>query len=231
MAKRPIFLPINDYPYIREVDIEFNWYPGFSETQAQKSINSLHGAAGDQNISPILEISTKSIQTVGVSLSAFNLDLKDFGEEPISVECAFQGSKVFEQGGPYQDLYLASSREAKRDERIRNSGDLIAFELFNENFPTEPKTAFYDWLYLTALCQNKSLAQHLLEFNGFSDIAFNPKRSINCQARSAALFVSWYRTGILERAIQSKDNYINIITLYKDYSRKPQTNKQLSFEM
>lgn len=35
-----------------------------------------------------------------------------------SVECAFQSSKVFENGGAYTDLLYKTSREAK-DERLK----------------------------------------------------------------------------------------------------------------
>ena len=59
----------------------------------------------------------------------------------------------------------------------------------------EPKTAFYDWLYLQALCQNRTLADQLLQYSGFTDIEFNPKKSFSTQARSCALFVALCRSG------------------------------------
>ena len=211
MAKRPIFTPgFDNFPYVKAVDIEFRWYPGFAKSQLQKSITSLHKAAEDKGIAPILEISGKSTSTLGVSLSAFNLPLKTANGQTLSVECAYQGSKVFENGGPYQDLYSVSSRAAKTDERLRNSGKLIAFDFFGEDFPIEPQTAFYDWLYLTALWQKKTnLAKEELEpFEGFSDIVFNPQRSLNCQARAAALFVSLSKEGLLDEQFLNKDCYL-----------------------
>ena len=158
MAKRPIFTPnFSGFPYVDAIDIEFKWHPGFAKSQLQKSIASLHEAAEKLNkISPILEISSKSTLSLGVSLSAFNLSLKTLNDQKMSVECAYQGSKVFENGGPYHELYSVSSREAKMDERLRESGELVAFNFCGEDFPIEPKTAFYDWLYLTALCQKKN---------------------------------------------------------------------------
>ena len=110
MARRPIFIPDSSYPYVEEKDIEFQWYPGFAKSQAQKSIKSLHQAT---DISPILEISGKSAEPLGVSLSAFNL-LILIENDRMSVECAYQGSKVFEKGGPYKDLYFGC-REAKTE--------------------------------------------------------------------------------------------------------------------
>ncbi len=131
----------------------------------------------------------------------------------MSVECAYQGSKVFENGGPYHDLYSVSSREAKTDDRLRNSGDLIAFNFCGEDFPTEPKTAFYDWLYMNALSQRETnLVKKLEGFQGFSDIVFNPNRSLNCQAR-AALFVALSKKDLInEQILQDKDRYLALIT-------------------
>lgn len=215
MAKRPIFTPdFSGFPYVDAVYIEFKWYPGFAKSQIQKTIASLHNAAEEQNIVPILEISGKSQSPLGVSLSAFNLPLKLPNGRIMSVECAYQGSKVFENGGPYYDLYSASSREAKTDNRLRNSGDLIAFNFYGEDFPIEPKTAFYDWLYITALYQRGTdLVPELRNFQGFSDIVFNPERSLNCQARAAALFMSLSKKGLINKNIfYYKDDYLQLAT-------------------
>ena len=100
--------------------------------------------------SALLEISSKSDLEVGQKLSAFHLKIAIGGRET-TVECAFQGSKVFERGGPYEDLYWIASREAKRDPRIRGAGNLIGFKFEGENYPTSPATVFYDWLYFKAL--------------------------------------------------------------------------------
>ena len=216
MAKRPIFTPdFSGFPYVDTVDIEFKWHPGFAKSQMQKSIASLHEAAEKlKKISPILEISGKSISELGNSLSAFKLLLKTPDGQTMSVECAYQGSKVFENGGPYHELYSASSRAAKTDERLRNSGELVAFNFCGEDFPIEPKTAFYDWLYMTALCQKKTdFMKELEAFQGFSDIVFNPNRSLNCQARAAALFVALSKNDLInEQILQDKDSYLALIT-------------------
>ena len=122
----------------------------------------------------------------------------------MTVETAFQGSKVFEEGGPYHDLYEADSISAKKDPRISNSGELIGFKFFNLEFPLKPTTFFYDWLYLEALKQNQTLAEQIMLFDGFSDIAFNPKKSLNCQAKSAALYVALKRAGAVPEAINNR---------------------------
>jgi hypothetical protein len=213
MASRPIFVPDqNAPPYVKDIMIEFKWYPGFAKSQAQKSIASLHAVAARQGITPALEISSKSDNRLGVALSAFNLFIKPSDGMGMSVECAFQGSKIFEGGGPFTDLYQASSIDAKRDERLRNSGNVIGFYFIGEKFPITPLTVFYDWLYLHALAQNEKLSTEIINFKGFTDIAFNPQKSFNCQARSAALFVALTQAGLMEMVMRSKEDYLKIIT-------------------
>ncbi len=231
MANRPIFIPdFNGFPYVQNVDIEFKWHPGFAKAQMQKSILSLHEAAEKQGIAPILEVSSKSASRLGVSLSAFNLPLETKSGQKMSVECAYQGSKVFENGGPYHELYFESSKSAKTDERLQNSGKLIGFNFCGENFPIEPKTAFYDWLYITALYQKKKdLLQQLQSYQGFSDIVFNPSKSLNCQARAAALYISFSKNELMNKQIISdKDYYIDILNGHKQYPPIEQDPQQLS---
>lgn len=208
MARRPLFVPQPKvHPFVDVLNVEFEWHPGFSLAQAQRNIAALHRAARHYGIMPILEISSKSPDVLGVALSAFNLTLT-VGGHTMSVECAFQGSKVFANGGPYQDLYCRSSREAKVDERIRQARNFVGFRLYEDTFPIQPVTAFYDWLYLTALQQHPDLSVPLLNCQAFSDIAFNPDRSISCQARSAALFVALVKRDQLKDAMRDKLSFL-----------------------
>lgn len=202
MAKRPVFLPdSSDVSFVRTIDVEFKWFPGFSKSQRQRSIDSLHQAANRLGIASILEISGMSKSQLGESLSAFNLELKAPSGQVMTVECAYQGSKVFEKGGPYTDLYKVSSREAKTDDRHRTSGELRSFRFDGKKFPTEPRTFFYDLLYLQALKQQPNLAEQLEQYDAFSDIVFNPKQSFSCQAHSAALYVSLSRECLIRSDI------------------------------
>jgi|CXWK01.1.fsa_nt_gi hypothetical protein len=214
MAIRPVFIPVpGSHPYVKALQVKFEWYSGFAIVQAQKSIASLHSAAAKIGFSPILEISSKSVDEIGVALSAFNLQLHLGRHETMSVECAYQGSKVFESGGPYIDLYTRTSREAKKDERLRSSGRLLAFRFQGEEFPTDPGTAFYDWLYIQALSQNRLLADQLAQYCAFSDIAFNPDVSQSCQARSAALYLGLLSSEHVDigRLIEDRDYYLAVV--------------------
>ena len=213
MATRPVFKPLSAFPFVEEIPVEFKWYPGFAKSQAQKSLHALHSAAKQLGISSILEISSRSMDPLGISLSAFNLQInpENANAPGMSVECAFQGSKVFQYGGPYHDLYKVPSIEAKKDPRIRNSGDLVAFNFLGESFPITPVTAFYDWIYMTALSQNPKLSKELLNFEAFSDIAFNPQKSLNCQSRAAALFVSLNMCGEIEMALRDRKHFFSLL--------------------
>ena len=180
MAERPVFL-IRDGKVVG-VPYTFQWFPGFAASQKQKSIESLHDAIrqSDGAAAP-LEVSTKSSCDIGARLSAFNLRL---GGYPL--ENVFQSAKVFENGGPYPDLLEVPPKEAKRDERLRNSGPLRAFRYQNEDFPLIPKTVFYDYIYLAAVKESLTgdEIKTVSDYHYFTDIEFNPAKSINTQART-----------------------------------------------
>lgn len=229
MATRPVFLPCFDnYSLVKVYDICFDWHPGFSIQQKQKSILSLHKNANTElKTSNLLDISTKSLDEIGVSASAFNLMIPDLnGSTKYSVESAFQSAKKFEHGGPYTDIRKMPSRDAKSDLRIRNSGRLISFNFFGNDWGLNPQTAFYDWLYINALYLNKNIFTKMLDYDGFTDIEFNPKKSINCQARSAAIFISLYKTADIDidKILSSKDNFLSV---YKKISYSKNTNKDV----
>ena len=211
MAQRPIFLPNGDDALVRERYVEFEWHPGFSVQQKKRSVASLHAAAGEMGVSPVLEVSTKSETELGRSLSAFNLALDSGEGRSFPVEAAFQGSKVFERGGPHWEMYDLSGRQIKRDERLKSSGQLTGFDFLGDAWSLEPKTAFYDWLYVKALSQHPELATEVTGYAAFSDIEFNPKKSINCQARSVALFVSLRDKHLLEEALSDKDAFVHLL--------------------
>jgi len=210
MANRPVFYPTDSkFTLVEEKDITFTWFPGLSASQKQKSIRSLHESVKDRlKIDKILEISSKSELHLGIQLSAFNLMGKAPNGEKTPIEVIFQGSKVFENGGPYTDIYSRTSREAKKDLRIRNSGRLKTFRFGDTDWPLIPRTAFYDWLYINALKSNRNLAEEVMAFEVFSDIEFNPKKSLNCQASAAALFVALSKLELLDEALKNMDSFI-----------------------
>ncbi|KJJ98025.1 hypothetical protein UB44_15625 [Burkholderiaceae bacterium 26] len=213
MATRPIFMPSLSGPLLVSTElIEFHWFPGMAKSQAQKSIDSLHEKARQLlHVDRVLEISSKSKEEYGVKLSAFNLMITTPRRE-YSLECAYQASKVFERGGPFKDLLNVKSIDAKRDPRLTQFGRLTKFQWYGTDWPLQPRTAFYDWLYINALHRQPDLAQVVLGYRAFSDIAFNPERSINCQAYAAALYVSLHERGLLtEEVLKDQKQYLSVI--------------------
>lgn len=234
MAERPIFTPSLTGPsLVWTHSVEFQWFPGMAKSQAQKSIDSLHHAACKHlNVPKVLEISSKSRSLDGVALSAFNLMIKTvkYGRE-FSVECGYQSSKVFENGGPYADLRSGTSLDAKRDPRLNESGKLKGYRLFDVDWKLEPRTAFYDWLYINALHKHPALAAAVLEYRAFSDIAFNPERSINCQGYAAALYVSLSERGLLTSdLLRDRESYLAVIGGMKVSNAHEDTVTQDSFQ-
>ena len=214
MAQRPVFLPQAIGPVlVRTVHVNFEWHAGLSLSQKQKSIASLHAAAHRlPGVCRVLEVSSKSPEPLGVALSAFNLTIAAPANIPSpSVECAFQGSKVFERGGPFTDLLEKSSRQAKQDPRLQASGRLTGFHFDGVDWPLEPPTVFYDWIYILALQHSDGLLPAAAVYDGFTDIEFNPARSINCQAYALALATALHRRGILHQATASREAFIRCV--------------------
>jgi len=225
MAERPVFVPVPETEdLVREVYFPMKWHPGFAPTQKEKNIRTLHEAAAAAGLSPLLEVSTQSENKRGRHLSAFHIKIKTASRE-IPLECAFQGSKVFAHGGPFTDLYDKDVRAAKRDPRLTGSGALRGFMFDDFLWPLEPKTAFYDWLYIDFLKDWREWGQKLCAYAGFTDIEFNPYRSVNCQARSCALFVSLMKRELLDEAAKSPSDFIRVLSMsnYRPHLRAAET--------
>ena len=198
MAKRIVFLPTasTESSLFQEVLVDFEWVPGMAISQARKSVTNLHDAILKQlGLENVLEISTRSLTDLGIKLSAFNLQVAVNGNQ-VSVETAYQSSKVFKNGGPYLDLLVGPSIAAKQDERLKSSGQLLGFEFENYSWPLRTSPNFYDFLYIRGLLQFNA-RRELTDFEGFTDIAFSQitldykdRKSYNCQARSAAIYIS-----------------------------------------
>ena len=231
MAERLIFISsdkVNE-PYYKEEMVQFTYFSGFATSQKQKSIRSLHeNALRSYPNQKILEVSTKSEDPIGAHLSAFNLRLLDDETGVVyTLENVFQSSKVYENGGPYRDMLSLSPQDAKRDTRHHTSGRLVGFRWKSWDCPLEPKTMFYDWIYCKALSKDRKLVEEVIEsgYTVFTDIEFNQKKSINCQARAMAIFISLYRRGELYAFLEDKSKWESI---YSPLKAAAQT-EQISF--
>ena len=211
MAKKKYFKIDLINNKVEEKEIEYIFSPGFAKIQKEKNIKSIkeniEKKEGFEN--KILEVSTKSDIDLGVKLSAFNLSIKTKKDRIISVEMLFQSSKKFEKGGPFLDILDKDSKFAKKDTRLRESGKLVYFIYNGEKWELEPKTLFYDWLYINVLDINikekKLKLKEIKKYQIFTDVEFNHEKSINCQARSLALYIILHKTRQLKKSLKNKE--------------------------
>jgi hypothetical protein len=217
MANRPIFIPEPDGALVVEQSVEFEWFPGQSIARKQLNIDALHKAALiGYDVAP-LEVSTKSTHPLGVSLSAFRLSINTkMFDLPILLEAAYQGSKILSDTGHLTHLYsYQSGRDIKNYLNAHSDEQLVGFEYESRRWELKPDTAFYDWLYVTAVHQTledkPEAHDELSTFDAFTDIEFNPKRGINCQARACALYVALSANHLLDQATQSPETFVNIV--------------------
>lgn len=221
MAIRPVFLP-DQQRLVREESVEFKWYPGFSVEQKRRSIRALHEAVRNSSeVQRILEVSTKSEEpsdsdgeALGQQLSAFRLRKMLPDGNSTCLEAAFQGSKVFADGNQLTELYFNhNGYDVKRIMRPWQETPLSKFRFGTEDWPLDPRSAFYDWLYIRALREHPKFdeIQHgLRQCDAFTDIEFNPKKSFNCQARSCALFVALAERSALDET-QTRDGFLKVL--------------------
>ncbi|MEB6340149.1 hypothetical protein BUZ94_12935 [Mammaliicoccus sciuri] len=215
MANRFVYyVDPKDLKY-KKIDVFFKWFPGFSKEQKQKSIEDLHQQFLKENITDdLLEVSSKSIEDIGIKASAFNLKIKTIKGHLFCVEQVFQSSKVYKKAGSQNYLLEKgySSTEMKQKLRKIDTNDsMTKYSSFGHDYPLEPKTLFYNWLYINALNQNPEVAKEILEYEAFTDIEFNPKRSFNCQAEACAIYVSLVKRKKLQEALKSIDDFEKFI--------------------
>lgn len=202
MTTRPVYTPKSTRPYYKREMVEFDWNPGVSPTQKLKNSTALREAYLKKHPNAkILEVSTKSDLPAGQALSPFNLKLNIPAlKKAFPVENIYQASKVFTHGGPYYDLLGCTPLQAKRDERLENSGRLAHFSFLDQQFPSWPASLFYNWLYIQALLENNGARAAIPNYTAFCDIEFNPETGINNQARACAAYLGLYQAGLLDKA-------------------------------
>ncbi|WP_352339483.1 hypothetical protein [Psychrobacter sp. 16-MNA-CIBAN-0192] len=198
---RPVFMPrVNSDNLVKTDMVRFERHVGFASKQKKKSINDMHQVIRKKyGFNHVLELSSKSGNKLSFLLSPLSLQITDEHDGmQYSVENAFQASKVFENGGPYLDLLDTPPRQVKKDERLITSGELIGYNYFGMEWSVEPVTTFYDWLYVNALKQNPQLHEEVMQYQAFTDLEFNPKKTVHCTAYALAMFVALNKRGLLD---------------------------------
>lgn len=198
------FYDINKF-YVEKI-VEFDYVKGMAFSQKQKNVKSFHLSIAQKFPGKkILEISTKSDNDLGISLSAFNLKLN--GK---SLESIYQSAKVFENDEQFSFLADYSPKEAHKFISERQLGGLSKFRYENVDFPLEPKTLFYDYIYIKALSKIPHISNKIVEYDIFTDIEFNEKRQVNCQARACAIYCSLIKMNKLDKYLSTIEEFKKI---------------------
>lgn len=216
--------------------VEFEWFSGMSWQQHQKSSLSMLAVLEEQGHTPA-EISRRSTdRDFGVQLSAFNLKLNSVNVENIfqaykkfndggpyldllnvdpksaKNDCRIQSSDskkpCLTHKIDFKNKEFYENEDICRFCKKRLNRTLIGFSSKNTNWGLEPKSMFYDALYISALLQNQHLTSQLVQYDAFTDIEFNQKipysnnkGPFNCQARSCAIYVTLKKSGYTDEAI------------------------------
>lgn len=200
-AEHPVFMvrkQADGSLALEERTFHFNFAPGLSPTQKKKNIIALQAVAKKEaGLKNILEISSKSEDEIGRKLGAFSLTLT-IKEGEYFLESIFQGSKILKnpvtdkQEGPFPNIFKEAAHNARKQiegYQEENKLDIYGYYLDKVHYPSGPGSVFYDWLYLRALIQHETWIKEDLHghYDAYTDIEYNPKSRIACQARSFAI--------------------------------------------
>lgn len=198
MAVRKVYLPLGEYPYVKEVSVTFPWASGSKHQNVQAVLDTFHDVYPEV---AALEVSLASSQPEGVAAAAMKLPLRLASlEQEVPVGIVYEASKVFENGGPYPELLQLSRQKVQKDPRLQQSGKCLGFRLEGQDYPVEPHPyAFFNWIYGKALQQNPEKAEALLKFGAFSDLELgSSKKDRNSPARAAAVYAGLALAGKLD---------------------------------
>lgn len=165
---------------VKKETYDFVWNPGLAPIQKKRNVKALHESIN----APALEVSTKANDEFGQSFSPFNLKI-----DGVPMESVYHASKKYEKAGPFKDLVYHRPLVAKRDPRHEESGEMIGFEYEGEEFPLYPRSFFFNYLYYQAIKENHDLEKlkKLFDYDYFTDIEFNPNKSVTNQARAVTI--------------------------------------------
>lgn len=223
MAERSVFVSKEVFPYFEEKHVEFDWFGGFALSQKRKCAIGLHqNFLMEHPEHKVLEISSASLYKLGTQLSAMNLS-KRTSDGVRVLESVFQGSRIYGKGddkvGPFTYCYDLPGRESKKEVKAK-SGGLHSYEYIFDGMtfyaPAHHISQFYDFLYLNALLEpeNEEVKNMLLEgvYTAFTDLA---TKSLNCQARSCAIFVGLVKAGKIDM-VRDYETYLELFRTTKD---------------
>ena len=139
-----------------------------------------HGDGGPPEDLRVLEISSRSRDPLGRSLSAMFLKEPQTGHP---VESVYQAAKCYGDGGP-ADILDDGFRSKIRDRDRATTGQLKGFDHDGMVWPAATGSQFYDRLWMTSA---RAAGVGATEHDAFTDMFHRPGRAMACQARSMAM--------------------------------------------
>ena len=155
-----------------------------SDIDKKKAISSIHRKLEkiDGNKLYMLDLDVRSSSELGKKLSSYQISYN--GEK---VESIYHSCKIFENGGPYQELAKMLVSKVLNDSRLTCSGNVLDF-CYEGEFWGQDRGFFYDFLYIIAVKDaviNEELKK-LLKYDYFTDIECKHSSEKN-SARAVAI--------------------------------------------
>ena len=150
-----------------------------------------HGEAGPPENLRVLEISSRSRDPLGRSLSAMFLKEPQSGHP---VEAVYQAAKCYGDSGPAEVLN-DGFRSKTRDRDRAGTGRLRGFDQGGTFWPSETGTQFYDKLWMVSA---RAAGVGATEHNAFTDMFHQRGRSMACQARTMAMMQGMIKARCLD---------------------------------
>lgn len=193
------------------INYNFEWFSGLSISQLRKSINSFHNEIKRSGFKEILEVSRKSENELGTKLSAFNLMINIKGITS-SVESFYHSSKVFGEIQFYECMNLEAKDSKKYiQDKVENlSLKLSGFNFMGMKFDLNTRSMCYDYIYIMGLKQNEDVAKEILKYECFTDIVYNPKKLVACQARTCALYKYLRLNNMVDKFLTNPHNFVDL---------------------
>ena len=164
-----------------------------------------HDPAGAPEHLQVLEISSRSDEPLGRSLSAMRLRAADTDDvRGLPVESIYQAAKCYGDQGPDEQPLPNGFDAKRRDRERRGAGALAGFEHDGRFWPATSGSAFYDrlWIKAAGAAAGEDPAS-LHGYAAFSDQFHRPGQAVACQARAAAMLVGLDRAGQLDTVVDA----------------------------
>ena len=72
-------------------------------------------------------------------------------------------------------------------------------------------------VYINALIGISGKIDQISKYEAFTDIEFNPKKSINCQAKAAAIACGLYKAGLLSESMIDSKHFLKNVYQQDDF--------------